>query len=147
MERRSFLRTTTLGLGVLATVWPVPAQVSRSLILHVPFNFVAVEKTMPAGEYTVDINSDRTVLIRSVQGKAMLFAIAQPTQSIGAQKDARMVFYRFGELYFLSEVWPGETELGFRLRVAPAEHLSTGNWPKTRVEVAAANGAAGKRRN
>jgi len=147
MERRSFLRITTLGLGVLMAAWPLPAQVSRSLTLHVPFNFVAVEKTMPAGEYTVDINSDSTILIRSAGGKAALFAIGQPTHSAQAPTDATLVFYRFGELYFLSEIWPGEMESGRRLRVAPAEHLSAGNWPKTRVEVTAAIGAASKRKN
>ena len=65
MGRRSFLVARTSSLGVLLAVWPLAAQVSRSLTVHVPFSFVAAEKTLPAGEYTVTTDTDGAVLNRS----------------------------------------------------------------------------------
>jgi hypothetical protein len=125
--------------------WPVEAQVTRELSLHVPFSFVAAEKTLPAGEYTVITNSDSTVLIKNaVEKEHTLFAFTQPTQSLRVSTDAKLVFYRFGESYFLSEVWAGGTNTGRHLRVPAGERLSSGNWPNTRVEILATIGAAGR---
>jgi hypothetical protein len=125
--------------------WPVQAQLIRSLTVHVPFSFVAAEKTLPAGEYTVTANSDSTVLIKNkVEKEISLFAFTKSTQSLDVQRNAKLVFYRFGESYFLTEVWPGDTTIGRHLRVPPGERLSSGNWPNTRVEILAAIGTPGK---
>jgi hypothetical protein len=112
--------------------------------VHVPFSFVAAEKTLPAGEYTVTTDTDGAVLIRRTEGREALFALAQPTQSRTAQAEAMLVFYRFGERYFLSEIWPGGAAIGRHLPVGPGEHLSASSWPKTRVDIMAAVSAARK---
>ncbi|PWU05222.1 MAG: hypothetical protein C5B51_15180 [Terriglobia bacterium] len=120
------------------------AQVERTLTLHIPFNFVATDKTLPAGDYMVRTNADSTVLLRDGGGRNASFAIAHAALAPGIRKEAKLVFYRFGEQYFLYEIWGGDTAVGSQLLVAPGEHLSASNWPHTRIEIAATIRASGK---
>jgi hypothetical protein len=97
--------------GVLATAAAF-AQTSIALNANVPFDFIAGGKALPAGHYTVSQGPGAALLVRSQQsdgaGKAAVFAIATPAYSRGGRHDSRLVFHRYGNTYFLSEVWgPG----------------------------------------
>ena len=99
-------RLSFLAVGLLAASSALPAQTTHLLNVHIPFTFVAVDKSLPAGEYTVNINPDGTILIRTTDNLHFLLALMQTTHSAGVQRDAKLVFYRFGEPYFLSEMAP-----------------------------------------
>ena len=125
MERRSFLIATTLTMCTVFAVLPLLAQITRPITVHVPFDFVAVEKTLPAGEYTLSQQSNSVILIRSTDQKQALFVITQGTQSAKVQEQAKLVFDRFGDRYFLSEVWSNDTVQGQRLSTPVGERLLT----------------------
>jgi hypothetical protein len=140
MERR----LSFLAVGLLAASSALPAQTTHFLSVHIPFAFVAVDKSLPAGDYTVNVSADGTVLIRSKDNLHALLALTQAIHSVGVKMDAKLVFYRFGEPYFLSEIWHGGTEGGERIPVPPGQHLSAASWPKTRLEILASIPASRK---
>jgi hypothetical protein len=76
-------------------------------MLQVPFDFMAGSHQFPAGAYTITSDAlQGSVLIRS-QGEGPAAFIL--THSVGDNKDytrARLIFNRYGDRYFLSQVWP-----------------------------------------
>ena len=81
------------------------AQSSITLNADVPFDFIAGGRTLPAGHYTVNQGTGSTVNIRSHEGKGGTFAMTIPACSPNGRHAARLVFHRYGNTYFLSEVW------------------------------------------
>jgi hypothetical protein len=81
------------------------AQASRGIDVQVPFDFVAGQKQMPAGRYTVRrmrLDSETALLIRG-EGKD---AAAVVLTSSGDQNTtgASLTFRQHGERYFLAEI-------------------------------------------
>ena len=97
---------TLLGLAAaLALAVATNAQVLNTALIRVPFDFVAGEKQMPAGRYTVRrIKSDAesALLIRSEDGRASAVVLTNTGES--NPRAAALVFRRHGDRYFLAEV-------------------------------------------
>lgn len=90
----------TLMLAVAAN-----AQVLRTTVLSVPFDFVAGEKQMPAGRYTVRrIKSDTesALLIRSVDGRSTAIVLTNTGEA--NPRRASFGFRQRGDRYFLAAV-------------------------------------------
>ena len=81
------------------------------IFVHVPFEFVVGEKRLPAGDYTVRrilLDSDKTLLIRSADGRATATVHTSDAGKRAAAAQANLVFAQYGEQYFLAQVWtPG----------------------------------------
>jgi hypothetical protein len=108
-----------LGL-VLAVGMPnARAQSSTPLIAKIPFDFNAGEKTYPAGEYRIASGPSQFVIhIRSTGGQHGGFVMTMP---VGANVnrpagEGRLLFHRYGDKYFLSEVWGSGETTGRELR-------------------------------
>lgn len=89
-----------LMLGVAAD-----AQVLNAVVIRVPFNFVAGDKQMPAGRYTVKrIKSDAesALLIRSVDGRSAAVVLTNTGEQ--NPRAAAFIFRQLGDRYFLAEV-------------------------------------------
>ena len=56
MKRQAFGTLTMLTLLLAVSTISVSAQSERSKITNIPFDFIVGEKTLPAGEYTVEPN-------------------------------------------------------------------------------------------
>jgi hypothetical protein len=95
-----------LGLAAaLALAVAADAQVLHRVLIRIPFDFVAGEKQMPAGLYTVrHIKSDAgsALLIRGEDGRAAALVLT----NTGKQNPRRaaLVFRRHGDQHFLAEV-------------------------------------------
>lgn len=92
--------TATLALAVAAN-----AQVLNTGLIRVPFDFVAGEKQMPAGRYTVRrIRSDAesALLIRSEDGRSTAVVLTGTGEA--NPRAAAFVFRQHGDRYFLAEV-------------------------------------------
>ena len=92
--------TAALALAVSAN-----AQVLHAVVLNVPFNFVAGEKQLPAGRYTVQrIKSDAesALLIRSEDGRSTAVVLTNTGEP--QPRAAALVFRQHGDRYFLAEV-------------------------------------------
>jgi len=94
-----------LALLVIGSV-DMNAQLGLGVIANVPFNFVAGYKSFPAGEYWVKNGpATRTITIQSRDGKVKAFALWQDTESLRPHADSSLVFTKYGDSYFLRQVW------------------------------------------
>lgn len=83
-------------------------QSGKQLTAQIPFDFIVAEKTLRSGKYDVrSANSAGDVLaIRDVDGKERVMRLTSETGSkAGQDMDAKLVFHRYGNTYFLSQVW------------------------------------------
>jgi hypothetical protein len=115
--KKSFLRITgMLALAFLAATQTVRAQ--QPLIANVPFEFTAGDKMLPAGEYRVQKSSDGSpaLLIQRTDGSAVTYVQSSGVElNPNQQAQSKLVFHRYGDRYFLSQVWRADTLRGREL--------------------------------
>ena len=100
-----------LSISTLVAVLAVPvfAQ-SRSLKANIPFDFTAGSRALQAGEYTFDeTGNSGTVLLRNADFETVGFLSAQTSWAgLGTSgSDAKLIFHRIGDQYFLREIVDG----------------------------------------
>lgn len=111
MKRQVAKGLTMLMLVVglaLATASVANGQSGRQLKAQVPFDFIVGERTLRSGQYEVnDASSAGEVLaIRDASGKTQAMRLSSPVVANGKQDmNAKLVFHRYGNTYFLSQVW------------------------------------------
>jgi hypothetical protein len=103
MKRAPFVFLATLSLAATSLM----AQSKPVIKVNVPFNFVAGAKTLPAGVYQIQSDRPHLVLIQGRDSQSnmnLLTHSAEDTEMIGV---AALRFNRYGDRYFLSQVWSG----------------------------------------
>jgi hypothetical protein len=110
--KKQILKAATMFVGILALAFvsavASSAQNPRNLVVNVPFNFTVQGKTLPAGDYIISNGStaDRSGLImKRTDGEANAIVLTMLISSNERQRESRLVFSRYGEHYFLSQVW------------------------------------------
>ena len=89
-------------------IWAEPSQ---TVMVKVPFDFIVCNRALPAGDYEVMLDQNRSVVL--VRGAAKgAFALTQPTEAGKPAERTRLVFNRYGDRYFLSQIWPTGTAEG-----------------------------------
>jgi len=101
------LKTVALvGLLFMLTAMSVHAQSRTRVEAHIPFDFAVGNARLKAGQYIVDFADTEKLFFTSVDYKIKVFALApgilDPRRNDPSE---RLVFHRYGNLYFLSEVW------------------------------------------
>lgn len=139
---------TLLVAVAYATAVVANAQTARLVISNVPFDFVVGDQTMAAGEYRLTPASaiSSTLIIRSDDTKSSAMRLTNSINPSPEKKNARLVFHRYGNQYFLSEVWTGGEGEGRQLIKSRRERavqrelaqVFTGQHPYAVVEIAAA---------
>lgn len=86
------------------------AQTTIAMKGNVPFAFTVGDKTLPAGEYSVQNviwGNESVQLIRSLGGSDSF--VVGTLQADGKNNDSSpcLVFHRYGDQYFLSQIWYG----------------------------------------
>ena len=98
-----------------------PGTVIRASI---PFDFIVRGRTLPAGKYEITRISDEPVglLIRSLDDKRDKAVFeTEPVYMRKLARNDELVFHRYGESYFLSEVVTGGEQTAQQLKPSPAE--------------------------
>jgi hypothetical protein len=108
---------------LILTLMALPGLASAQRIVkaQVPFEFIANGKTMPAGPCTIVDKSDGNPYLVITSGKVSMFAITNPTESVKPYGQSKLVFHRYGNLYFLSSVVREGENRGHELRPGKAE--------------------------
>jgi hypothetical protein len=95
------------SLFVFSMIAAQTVQAQQSLVVNVPFDFTAGNTALPAGEYSVQKwGKDATVLL--IQRADQSASVIIPTMaaiSSERQSESKLVFHRYGDRYFLSQVW------------------------------------------
>ena len=117
------MKTNLLRISMVAVLAAAAAfaQSSTRMQANIPFGFVVGGKALPAGHYTVDRGpASGIVTIRSGDGQGAAMVLTVSLYSTVTRDAGRLVFHRYGDTFFLSEVWePGND--GHQLSPSPRE--------------------------
>ena len=91
-----------MAVAMVSAVVSANAQ-SRVSKANVPFEFVVGDRNLPAGNYTVSSMTSSGEAIKISGAEAAALRLTIPAR--GKAEHAKMVFHRYGEKYFLAEVW------------------------------------------
>ena len=146
MKKQALKNFTMLGLLLMVTAVSVAAQSERSKVTNIPFNFIVGGKTLPAGEYTVEPNRrdyDKVWLVQSRDGHASALFITMPARASETQEKTKFVFHKYGDQYFLSQIWTAGGSSGRELFMPRLERDVAKNSVE-RQTIVLANGSAGR---
>ena len=106
----------TVGACLLAGMAvPVSAQSGRVMVKgEVPFAFVSGDRTIQAGQYSIEIGQLR-VRIFDANGHPVQTVLSIPRQENGNEQKPRLVFHKYGDTYFLRQVWTMDYKVDFRM--------------------------------
>ena len=78
----------------------------RLMIIEVPFAFGVGDQSLPAGEYHVfTVTPERSIRITHANGKHSAIVHTMPHYASSPSENSRLVFHRYANRYFLTEVW------------------------------------------
>ena len=110
------------AVALMAALVSAHAQ-SSSVVADVPFEFTVGGKSLKAGEYSIRAfaaNGD-ALLVRNKESNDSAIRMSNTITARIAPKQGKLVFHRYGQRYFLSEIWtPGE-RTGRQLRKSAEE--------------------------
>jgi len=112
---------TLLILALVALPGLVNAQTRHTIKADVPFEFVANGKTMPAGECTIEVRGDSQSILWISSGDQHLFMLPNSTESLKPSDGTKLVFNRYGDRYFLSEISREGQSRGYQMPVGKLE--------------------------
>jgi len=123
---RSFMVVSAAALALVLAAGSATAQSSISLRADIPFEFTAAGKTMPAGEYSLrSLAPPEIVAISATDGGAQALLLTQGAASNTVSDQSKLLFRKYGDRYFLAEVWSAGSLSGQRLPVSKAERELT----------------------
>ena len=95
-----------LAVVALATT-AVSAQTSRRVVANVPFSFIVGDKELPAGTYWVQPTAFGSGILR-IAGTANSKSTVRLSNLLHRNYagKGKLVFHRYQDQYFLSEIWP-----------------------------------------
>ena len=110
-------------LGLLVVLTLVTAGISAqaqtleyTLTANIPFEFLIANEKLPAGEYSFrrsrQSDGDQVIQIASRNGETIVSRITIPVTTLTPNKAGLVVFHRYGEQYFLAEIWPASGSTG-----------------------------------
>lgn len=120
MKKNTLMLALVSGILLMAGA-AVQAQSSRTTRASIPFDFAANDVTMKAGDYTIRKGNAETMVLSGTDTKSQVFVLAQ--QKIVTSEEGRpmrLIFQRYGNSYFLSEIWTNANS-GVRLRPSKNE--------------------------
>lgn len=100
-----------LGLAMMFGALPGTAQGKKSLILNAPFSFTVEQQKMPAGTYQILVEHG-WLQIRSADRQTAAVVLTLPVSGKTPEGTGRVVFNRYGNRYFLSQVWLPDMQAG-----------------------------------
>jgi hypothetical protein len=115
MKTRALVMAGMMALTAMATTRVTRAQ--ETMRVNIPFDFVAGNTSLPAGEYWVETSgpTHTLLLIDRKDAISSAFINTNAAVSAGPQSESKLVFNRYGDRYFLSQVWTAGYSTGRQL--------------------------------
>ncbi|PYS92417.1 MAG: hypothetical protein DMF64_09030 [Acidobacteria bacterium] len=126
MKKQTLSAFILIGL-ILAAAFAAQAQTTRPLVVNVPFDFVVGKKTLPAGQYTIKRlvrDNDKLLLVQSTDGRTAQSIQTSVVETNAATAAAQLKFHRYGDKYFLFQVWTPGTQTGRELPKSRLEQIT-----------------------
>ena len=108
MKAKLFFVAAALVLSVAAISTCYAQQ--TVMAVKIPFAFHDGNRTLPAGEYRVERLHSGTELVqqlRQIDGDAVMTVHTVSVEAKAENQNPELVFNRYGQTYFLSQIWTG----------------------------------------
>ena len=117
------INTLTGLVLLLAVAAPLHAGsiLNHEMTVSVPFGFIAGDRSLPAGDYSVQVNPERGSVVLHQEGQSPLLLLTNQKESTNTPPRGKLVFKRYGANFFLSEVWSQDNATGQALTPSAAE--------------------------
>ena len=146
MKRTIFNALRACGLYLLVAVAYVSAQPSTWIIANVPFDFVVRNQHFAAGAYSVTVSrAQGSLLIRGEDNGSSAFALSNAAQRARTETHPTLVFNRYGDHYFLSQVWAFGSDSGRELIPSKMEEELASKTGKPEIVALLASGSRSRR--
>lgn len=128
--KKQALRAIAMLISIIAFAFVTAVasnaqSVSANLIkAHIPFEFVVGNKTLAAGEYTIGqltTTSDAGISIRSRDGNYKAVRLTTVVQADAKRQKTTLTFHRYGDTYYLAQVWLAGSSEGRELMESKSE--------------------------
>jgi len=107
MKRTVLQIWLAIGLAIGLTV-SAQAQISTEYRARIPFDFNVGNTTFKAGDYLIGLinpkSNQQTLAIRDAKGRSNKVFIILPKETNARRKVTKLVFHRYENQYFLSEM-------------------------------------------
>ena len=118
------MKTKTIAILALIVfaVGVSAAQSTEPVNFRTPFAFVVGDQPVPAGEYTARVvSAPGMLLFRSMDGNVNLFITSMPIEKQEVADKYMLVFHRYGDHYYVSEIWTPGYRIGRVMMQHPTE--------------------------
>ena len=96
----------TMCLLFTASAMFAQTEIQRLMTVNIPFEFSVEDHYLPAGQYVVfTVTPERSIRIASADGKPSAIVNTVPNYAEAPSTNSRLVFRRYGDDYFLAQVW------------------------------------------
>ena len=106
----------------------------------VPFDFTVGDKTLAAGTYAIDAATAGGECVKFANTESNSAAVRLTNQLDGKAEHSKLVFHRYGQRYFLAEVWTAGGSQGRQLIKSRQERAIE----KQNSKLASLSGPAGR---
>ena len=127
MAKQTLKGTTMLALiltlAFVASVTSANAQSSKTQTANVPFDFMVGDKNLPAGRYAVNpiTSGSEALRIRGTENGQGAFRLSTAVTKFNAAENSVLVFHRYGNRYYLAEIWAAGERHGHQLLKSSGE--------------------------
>jgi len=105
--KTNMIRNVSLALLAAASMF---AQVFPKIEVNVPFGFHVGDTMLPAGQYSVDTQMRPDIIrVRSADTSQSVAILTNGGGRMTRDTKPKLVFNRYGDQYFLSQVWAPDT--------------------------------------
>jgi hypothetical protein len=119
----SSLIACALSLGSLVATQSASAQSTSVAEVNIPFAFHTPTQTLPAGAYRVD-RTGNLLILTSTDSKAAGFVLTHSAIKTQAPNHGYVVFERYGDTYYLEQIWTAGENTGIECSKGRAEKES-----------------------
>jgi hypothetical protein len=119
----SSLIACALSLSSLVATQSASAQSTAVAEVNIPFAFHTPTQTLPAGAYRVD-RTGNLLILTSTDSKAAGFVLTHSAIKTQAPNHGYVVFERYGDTYYLEQIWTAGENTGIECPKGRAEKES-----------------------
>jgi hypothetical protein len=109
-----------LGIFLFLTAGISSTQYN-AIKVKIPFNFNIGSQRFSAGEYNLKPSLQHTTLLQNHTGRALINMTSISVESMVVPRSTLLVFNRYDEYYFLSQIWVAGNTIGRQLAKSSAE--------------------------
>jgi hypothetical protein len=114
MKTIRMLLTIALLLGAVSVY--TQAETRPLVKVSIPFSFTVGKQSLPAGDYTISaFHPQLLIQLQSEDGKEVAVVGTHPKYALNPSTGTKLIFQRYGSVYFLSQIWTQGDTSGIEL--------------------------------